>query len=407
MKKNCLQCARPWAGLFVWCVLALSSTVHAKLGMEYQAPLGNPDGAVADPASRKKYLIQRDQFAISYNDGKRQANWVSWSYSLCDDGPVKRTDAWAVEEMLPPKFSKVGTASFGPGWDRGHMCPSADRRSSRDDNKLTFRMSNVIPQASQNNRRVWANFENYTRSLAANGDEVLVITGPAQFTGERLANKMAIPSSLWKIVVQIPDAASSTPANERITEDARVIAILTPNVNTGLGPWQSYITSIKEIEEVTGLNFFTDIDPSVATYLKNVVDTGRGPNTPTVVTTFEPVLGAPGTTVNISGYNFGDSPEVLFNGAAAPVTVVGSNNLTVTVPEDATSGPITITGPDGTDTSHEDFTVTTTKDTPHLGLAAATGETDRFFSIAGNTLNVQHRAQWCLLRTGALADSYH
>lgn len=354
---------------FVACLLLLVADGHARLGIEYQTPLGNPDGAVTDEASRTKFLIRRDQFAISYNDDTHQANWVSWSYSLSDNGSASRTDAWAVEELLPSTFLKIGTSTFGSGWDRGHMCPSADRLKSRADNEFTFRMSNIIPHASQNNQGLWANFESYCRSMASDGDEVLVISGPAHFTGSRIGNQMSIPSSVWKIAVEIPNANSPTPANQRITAAARVIAILTPNVSTGLGTWQSYITSVEEIEEATGLNFFTDIDPSVAIYLKNIVDTGSGPNTPTVVTTFNPTLGPPGTPVVISGYNFGSSPAVSFNGTPAAVTAVGGNVLTAIVPAGAASGPITVTGPGGTDASYEDFTVTSGS-MPILSLSA-------------------------------------
>ncbi|MFZ4482612.1 MAG: DNA/RNA non-specific endonuclease [Chthoniobacterales bacterium] len=344
--------------LSILLLVATSTVSRAKLGIEFQAPLGNPDSAVTVAASRTNYLIQRAQYALSYNDDTHEANWVGWSYSLSDDGPASRTDAWAVEELLPSGFLKIGTATFGTGWDRGHMCPSADRLKTTPDNEVTFRMSNIIPQASQNNQGLWNNFESYCRTLAADGDEVVIMSGPAQFTGARLANQMATPGFVWKIVVEIPGASSTTPANQRATTGARVIAILTPNVNTGLGTWQSYITSVEAIENVTGLNFFTAMDPSVAIYLKNVIDTGNGPNTPTVLTTFNPTLGPPGSSVVISGYNFGPSPVVAFNGSPASVTAVTSNSITATVPVGATTGAITVTGPGGTDTSYEDFTVT-------------------------------------------------
>lgn len=375
--------------------IILAGNALARLGIEYQAVLGNPDGAVTDAASRTRYLIQRGQYALSYNDDTHQANWVSWSYSLSDDGSASRTDAWAAEELLPSGFLKIGTATFGTGWDRGHMCPSADRLKSTADNEFTFRMSNIIPQASQNNQGLWNNFESYCRSMAADGDEVLVISGPAQFTGSRLGNQMAVPGSVWKIAVEVPNATSATPANQRVTTGARVIALLTPNVNTGLGTWQSYITSVESIEAVTGFNFFTALDPSVAIYLKNVVDTGNGPNSPTVLTTFNPTLGPPGTAVVLSGFNFGSSPSVTFNGTPAAVTAVGSNTITVSVPAGATSGEIVVTGPGGTDASYEDFTVTTgntpviTLSTENLtGLTSAQGQPGPalVYAVTGSSL---------------------
>lgn len=357
--------------------LCLVATAEARIGTQYQMVLGNPDGASTNSLSRTKFLInQRSQYAISYNDDTHQANWVSWSYSLADDGSQARTDAWATEELLPSGYLKIGTATFGTSygisWDRGHMTPSGDRTANYNDNAVTFRMSNIIPQADANNQGLWAQFETYCRGLASGGSEVLIISGPSEFTGNRIGNSMSVPGSVWKIAVVVPNATSTTPASQRITTGARVIAILTPNVSSGLGTWQSYVTSVEQIEEVTGMNFFTDIDPSTAIYLKNLVDTGTAPNNPTVITTFSPTLGAPGTSVTISGYNFAANSTVQFNGvAASSVTFVSANQLTAVVPSGATTGPITVTGPGGTDTSYENFTVTGSGSTPTINLSQA------------------------------------
>jgi len=350
----------------------LACTSWARLGVDYQMALGNPSGAVTDPVVRTNYLISRSQFVLSYNDDTHQANWVSWSYSLADDGTQARTDAWAVEELLPSGYLKIGTSTFGTyngiSLDRGHMCPSADRTTTYNNNAVLFRMSNIIPQAAANNQGLWAQFEDYCRTLAAGGSEVLIICGPSEFTGGRISNQMSMPGSVWKIAVVIPSATSTTPANQRINTSCRVLAILTPNVSTGLGSWQSYLTSVEVIEAVTGYKFFSNVDSSVATYLKNVVDTGTGPNQPTVITGFSPATGPAGTTVTISGYNFGTSPVVDFNGVVAVASVSGGTTITVTVPALASTGPITVTASGGTDTSATDFTVATGTE-PALGLS--------------------------------------
>jgi DNA/RNA endonuclease G (NUC1) len=367
------QLAAIFCGAFAW--LSLAVPAQARVGLTYQTALGNPDGAVTDAASRTKYLIQRAQYHLSYNDNTHQANWVSWSYSTADAGSEPRSDAWAVEELLPSGYLRIGTStfgtSFGISWDRGHMTPSADRTLNFADNASTFRMSNIIPQADANNQGLWAQFETYCRGLATGGNEVLIISGPSEFTGNRIGNSMSVPGSVWKIAVIVPNATSTTPANQRITTSSRVIAILTPNVSSGLGTWQSYITSVEQIEEVTGFNFFTAVDASTAIYLKNVVDTGTAPNTPTVITTFNPTLGATGSSVVISGFNFNASSTVQFNGVEAAVTFNNQNQLTATVPAGATTGLITVTGPGGSDTSYEPFTVSAGPVTPSISVSPA------------------------------------
>ena len=358
-----------------WLLLSNPSGTLGKQGTEFQMPMGNPDEATTSSTARTKYLIQKRQYALSYNDNTHQPNWVSWSYTAEDTGSQARTDAWAVEELLPSGFLRIGTSSFGTPWDRGHMCPSADRTTNFEDNKQTFRMSNIIPHHANNNQGLWATFETYTRSLAAGGNEVLIITGPSEFNGNTIANGMQIPGSVWKIAVIAPNASSSVPANQRLTSSSRVIAILTPNIGTAEGlvnNWKSYRTSVEQIEQLTGFTFFTEVNPSVATYLKNVVDTGTGPNNPTVITSFSPTFGPSGATVTISGFNFGSNPAVEFDGTTATgVTVVNANTLTATVPAGATTGNITVTGTGGTDTSSGEFTVTGGSTTPAFSLSTA------------------------------------
>lgn len=360
-------------------------------------PTGNPDGAMNNATYRTKYLIQKRQYALSYNDDTHEANWVSWSYTSEDTGSQSRTDAWATEELLPSGYLKISTATFGTGWDRGHMCPSADRTTDYTDNAMTFRMSNMIPQTSNNNQGLWANFETYTRALAAGGNEVLIITGPGAFTGKTIANGMWIPGVVWKIAVVVPSASSTTPANQRLTTSARVIAIMTPNITTAEGlssDWKTYLTSVEEIEQFTGFSFFTAVNTSVATYLKNVVDTGTGSNQPTVISSVSPLYGSSGTTVTISGYNFGAAPVVEFNGVPASATV-SSGTITVTVPPGASTGLITVLGTGGTDTSNEPFTVTSGS-LPSLALSASSlagfsategsASSSKFYTVTGSNL---------------------
>ena len=342
----------------VWLV-SLATPALARLGVEYQMALGNPSDASTNVLIKTNYLMARNQYALSYNNTNRQANWASWSYSIDDIGAdVARTDAFAADTDLPSDYSRVSSATFGGDWDRGHICPSEDRVASTNDNVMTFRMSNMMPQASANNRGPWARLEAYCRELAADGSEVLVTAGPAQFTGTFLANGMAIPGAVWKVAVVVTNAASSQPAASRVSTGCRVIAVLIPNTSSGLGSWQDYIVSVEEIERVTGFNFFSSVEASTAVYLKNIVDTGTEANTPTVVTSFSPSSGTNGTAVTIHGYNFGISPSVQI--AGVPATVISSSSNTITAHVNNVSagvGPIAVSDSNGTDVSYADFTV--------------------------------------------------
>ena len=142
------------------CLLLQADLSFAKLGAQYQMELGNPSGATTDSGNKKNFLIKRDEYAESYNNETEEPNWVSWSLTKEDTGHSGRSKDFFVDTNLPSGFVQVTTETFS-GYDRGHMCPSGDRTVSREHNDKTFLMSNMVPQAADNNRGPWEQFESY------------------------------------------------------------------------------------------------------------------------------------------------------------------------------------------------------------------------------------------------------
>jgi uncharacterized repeat protein (TIGR01451 family) len=74
---------------------------------------------------------------------------------------------------------------------------------------------------------------------------------------------------------------------------------------------------------------------------------------------FSPPLGPAGTVVTITGTSLFDVTGVEFNGVAATVSSVATNQVQVVVPANATTGQLTVLTPYGNDNSTNSFTVTT------------------------------------------------
>ena len=55
---------------------------------------------------------------------------------------------------------------WGSGYDHGHICPSADRLASKEENYQTFFMTNMQPMYPNFNSGVWANMEMAVRTKA-------------------------------------------------------------------------------------------------------------------------------------------------------------------------------------------------------------------------------------------------
>ncbi len=241
--------------------------------------LGNPSGAVASTSSPTNYLIDNGMFALSYNNTLRRPNWVSWHLSTAWKGSAARSTSFITDPTLPSGWYRVATGDYtNSGFDRGHMCPSDDRDYSSTENKFTFRMTNIVPQAANNNQRGWAALETYCRTLAAAGNELYIISGPAGSGGTGLngyrtsiGNGVAVPSSTWKVVVVLPNGSSDV---SRISGSTRVIAINMPNTQTVGTTWGSYRVSVDAIESLTGYNFISNVSTSIQSTIESRVDNG-------------------------------------------------------------------------------------------------------------------------------------
>lgn len=365
---SCIQSCKSLFQKVIACdscaLLTLSSAIflfalpaRATIDAALQMQLGNPSNATADTNNHDHYLIQRPVEAIDYSDNLREPNWASWDLTASDVGSSGRSSNFYTDTNLPPGFYEVLPSDYsGSGYDRGHMCPSGDRTDNTTDNDMVFFMSNIIPQAADNNQGIWANFEDYCRTLAQSGNELLITCGPSLFNGTRITSggNVSIPTYTWKIAVVVPSGSGT--ALSRITASTRVIAIKVPNSNGVVSTWQTYVTSVNQIQVDTGFTFFTALSPAIAAALRNEVD-GQT-NSGLGITSFSPASGPVNTSVVITGTNFGSASAVAFNGVSATYNVDSTTQITATVPTNATSGQISVTTPAGTAISASSFTVT-------------------------------------------------
>ena len=85
---------------------------------------------------------------------------------------------------------------------------------------------------------------------------------------------------------------------------------------------------------------------------------------PPTITNISPSIGSVGSEVTITGTNLAGTTTVEFHGTTATIfTVMSATSITVTVPNGATTGKISIMTPGGTVSSAMDFTVTIAVDT--------------------------------------------
>ena len=242
---------------------------------------GNPSEASDDIMDYSNYLIDHYYFALSYNRDRGIPNWVSWHLDQANiTGQVSRQNNFAAYLGIPERWYAASHASYtGSGFDRGHNCPSADRTSSYAANSATFLMTNMIPQAPQNNGGPWAALEIYIRDQVREGFEAYIIMGSYGSGGvgdngeaKTLAEgKVTVPARIWKAVLLLPNDDDDA---TRVTAQTTVIAVDMPNTNNVDDDWQRYRVSIDHIEQQTGYDLFANVSEAIQQVLEEAVVIG-------------------------------------------------------------------------------------------------------------------------------------
>ncbi|MEP7213874.1 MAG: DNA/RNA non-specific endonuclease [Acidobacteriota bacterium] len=240
-------------------VMQQNITVNAPLPNEDPLIFGNPTNATPDIANENNYLMPKPQYTISYNRMKATPNWVAWRLDSTWIGSTPRQDDYRPDTSLPAGWYQVTEFDYsGSGYDRGHMCPSGDRTNSIPNNSATFLMTNFVPQLSANNQGPWEEFESYCRTLAQQGNELYIFTGPEGDIGKISQDRITVPRVTWKVVIVLPNGANDV---QRVTRATRAFGIIVPNqpplnIDT---PWRNFRVTVDAVENLTGYDFFTAI----------------------------------------------------------------------------------------------------------------------------------------------------
>ena len=241
--------------------------------------LGNPSNAITDTSHKENFLLLKKQYALSYNTHTKIPNWVSWKVDDFWLGKITRQGNFRKDTSLPSDWYHVSYDDYTKsGFDRGHLCPSADRTDSEEDNASTFFMTNIIPQAHENNSKTWLGLENYVRKLVEEKNDLYVIAGPYGKGGigrdgeikYEIGEGICVPEYVWKIILVIHRGENDL---EKINTHTRVIAVWIPNTEeSGKHPWYYYRVSVDFIEEKTGYDFFSKIDPAIQDEIESTID---------------------------------------------------------------------------------------------------------------------------------------
>lgn len=220
-------------------------------------------GLPKDSDSSDDYIIKRNQYCISYNYKRNEPNWVSYELNSDWYGDVARYKGNFISDTsLPSPWYRVKHSDYtNSGFDRGHLVRSEERTKTEDDNKSTFLLSNIIPQAPDLNQGPWLKLEYYCEDLCKKENkELFVICGGIYSSNTTIGPGINVPDSCFKIVIVLEKGQGL----QNITSITPIIAVKMPNIQ-GIRAvaWETYNSTIDDIEASTGYDFINYVPKGV------------------------------------------------------------------------------------------------------------------------------------------------
>lgn len=204
------------------------------------------------PLSISEQVKEYAGFTISFNKENHTPNYVAWEL-LGDEttGDKGRHDKfWTDTEIEGCPSTSDYTRS---GFDRGHMCPSADQKWSSQAMEDCFVMANICPQQHALNNGAWKTLETKERIWASRDSAVIIVAGPIYSHEDK--------ETIGKTKVRVPGAFFKAFLAPYLPEP-RAIAFVYPNM-VSPGNMQDYAMSIDQLEKLTGFDFFPSLPDSI------------------------------------------------------------------------------------------------------------------------------------------------
>ena len=210
-------------------------------------------------------IVEHTGYILSYNEEAEQPSYVCYELTREEVyGALDRADDFREDKSI-----RTGSAILsdykGSGYDRGHMAPAADFKWSAEAMSDTFYLSNMSPQVPSFNRGIWGDLEAVVRQMAVDNEKICVATGPVLTDGPYKTigkNNVAVPNQYYKVILDYTDP------------DIKAIGFVLPNSDK-TEKLETYIMSVDEVEEITGLDFFYQLPDEEEAVIESSVDVSK------------------------------------------------------------------------------------------------------------------------------------
>lgn len=211
------------------------------------------------PTSTTGAIYSHSSYSFSYSENHEQSEWVAYVLEKNDLTNLNFQRPFFEQDPLVETASADWRNYKNSGYDKGHLCPAADRKSSFSDYNETFFTSNISPQKHDFNSGVWNRLEEKVRYWALKYDGLYVVTGGVLNDNLKSIGKekVSVPKYFYKVL---------------LTKDgSRMIGFLVPHQKSNR-PIYEFTATVDDIEKMTGIDFFPKLSDTIENELESKSD---------------------------------------------------------------------------------------------------------------------------------------
>ncbi len=115
-------------------------------------------------------------YAVEWDNSKKANRWSCYQFHAGNrNGSTTGSGNFHEDSELPSSTRSSESNYKNSGYSKGHLCPSADRKKSAEQNNQTYYMGNMQPQWQAHNGGQWSDLEGDVRTWANNCDTLYVV----------------------------------------------------------------------------------------------------------------------------------------------------------------------------------------------------------------------------------------
>lgn len=199
-------------------------------------------------------IIRYCGFTVSFNPRFHQPDYVAWELTR-DEAEADSVSRKGYDFASDPDIEGCAVLADyrRSGFSRGHMVPAGDMKWSPEAMRDCFYLTNICPQTSALNEGAWGALEKNCRRWARRDSAIIIICGP--ILTDRLTRSIGqtpvpVPERFFKVIL----APGANPP--------RAIGFIMNNGKVE-GGMQAAVTTVDEVERITGYDFFSALPDSI------------------------------------------------------------------------------------------------------------------------------------------------